>query len=301
MSRTITLSKLGTTLMLLALPVVTSGCASGGWGGWSLTPWNSASTASSSTPSSGGFSLNPWKGSANNQVATKEKPSNNVPTPPASMLAGSGMANAGNRGSNPAGGGAPTYNANNYQGTRPAGGVAASSTDYSTRQASATGEKDFYTGPYSTNGGSAQQGPYSAGGSQGYANADRRGEASYGAANSQGYNPQSQVNGGYQNNAGQNSPTGGAYNASAAAYGAAPNNAGTAASPYQGATGHANGVSRGTATAPSYAAEGYRPGSTSRGGSVQPASFDNNTTEASEPANYPLTAGGSFGDEAIYR
>lgn len=283
MLRSLALGKVATAMMLLALPLAATGCQStGGWG------WSPPSVAS----------LNPWKSSSSNSQLASSKPSNQVPTPPATMLAGSGLARNGSGAS----GGAPTYNASTYGGTRPSNGYSASTGDYDTRQVSATQGEGYPTGRYNTGGSTAQQGPY--GGAPTYgststapnyggaaaATADRRSDPTYGASNSgwQNYNsatPTSQPS----YNQGTNTGAAGGYGT------------GTSSS-YAGATGLSTGASRGAASSTSYGGDAYRPGSTARGSDeVQRASFDNQGGSASSygsEGNYPTTPAG---DESAYQ
>jgi len=297
MLRSLAFGKLATATMLLALPLATTGCQStGGWG------WSPPSMAS----------LNPWKSSSTNSSLASSKPSGQVPTPPAPLLAGnSGLA----RNSSSTSGGAPTYNANTYTGTRPTNGYSASTGDYAGRQVSATGE-GYGTGKYNTGGNTAQQGPYGAGGAPTYgsersapayggaaaATADRRSDPAYGSPNPsnnawQNYNSQSQNNqptNNYQSGAGGNYQ--GAANSQTNPFVTGPS------SSFAGATGLSGGTGRSSAaSAISYGGDAYRPGSTARGSdSVQPASYDNQgtTKDYGSAGNYPTTAAG---DESAYQ
>jgi hypothetical protein len=313
MLRSLAFGKLATMVALLALPVVTTGCGTTrGWG------WSPPSMAS----------LNPWKSSAtNSSLASNNSKPSSVPTPPAQMLAGNGLARGGVNAEN----GSPSYSANTYSGGRPANGNG-SAGDYNTRQVSATQGEGYRTGPYNTGGSStAQQGPYggtsnsgasSYGGAPTYgaapnyggataATADRRSDPAYGSGNtnpaygsgntSPGYNANSQP--GYNPQGGQNAapssnpqyPNTGASNY----HGAGPN------STYAGSTGLSTGPSRASvAPVTNYGADAYRPGSTARGNSeVQRASYDNQGGSSTKAAggsdySYPTTPAG---DDSAYQ
>lgn len=276
--------KLATATLLLALPLATTGCQStGGWG------WSPPSLSS----------LNPWKSSStNSSLADKSKPSS-VPTPPATMLAGNGLAKNGSTSS----GGAPTYNANTYTGSRPTNGYSASTGDYGARQVSATGE-GYGTGRYNTGGSTVQQGPYGTGGSPTYGStaptyggaaattADRRSDPAYGSGNNAWQNYNNQPSNNYNNY--QNAPSGsyqGAGNTQSNPYMSGPS------SSYAGATGLSSGAGRSTSST-SYGGDAYRPGSTARGSEeVQRASYDNEGTTTTG-GNYPMTAAG---DDSTYQ
>jgi len=277
--------------MLLALPIGATGCrtASSGWG-WS--------------PSFS--SLNPWKSSSTNTQLASSKPSSQVPTPPATMLAGSGLARNGANS-----GGAPTYNANTYPGARPTNGATASTNDYGSRQTSATLDEGYPTGRYNTGSGTAQHGPYGAGATAyGSANgpaastADHRSDPAYGASNNgwQNYNNKPQNNpmpaNQPQNNPYQNAPNADAYQGAAATQ--SNIYAGGTKSAYAGTMGQSTGTSRSSSPAAAYGGDAYRPGSTARATEdVQRASFDNAGSSAkSYEGNYPTT---SASDDSTYR
>jgi hypothetical protein len=288
MLRSLTFGKFATAALLLALPLATAGCQStGGWG------WSPPSLTS----------LNPWRSSAANSSLASSKPSSSVPTPPATMLAGNGLARHGAGSS----AGAPTYNANTYGGSRPTNGYNASTNDYAGRQVSATGE-GYGTGRYNTGGSTAQQGPYGAGGAPAYGNersapgyggaaaatADRRSAPAYGSGASgnawQNYN--SQQNSQPTNNA--TSGAGGNYQGAANSQ-SNPFVTGPSSS-FAGTTGLSGSASRSSGAAPAgYGGDAYRPGSTARGSdNVQPASYDNQGSAGgyTSEGNYPTTSGG---------
>lgn len=302
MLRSLAFGKKAAALAILALPLTTAGCQSTG-AGWGWSP---------STPSFS--SLNPWKPKDSQLASQKEKPSHQVPTPPAAMLAGSGMARNSQAG-------APTYNSSNFTGSRPSGGYTASTNDYGTRQVSATqGEGGYQTGPYSMGAtGGTQQGPYSPGMNNPYAGvatADRRSDASYSTPqpSSQNYGvsqPSSQTYGA----APSNPQTYGSYPAAGSTYGSA-----ASASPYTGATGVSSGgatAARQTqpgatgATATSSGGDSYRPGSTGRSPDVQRTSYDNQGAAGAAAgtdygSGYPTTGAASYpttgaSDESAYR
>jgi len=296
MLRSLAHGKFAIALMLLALPLTATGCRTGG-SGWGLSPWSSTSMPSMS-------SWNPWKSSDSSLASSKPS---QIPTPPAAMLAGSGMARNSQSNNNQTG--APTYNANTFAGNRPTGGYTASANDYGTRQVSATGGDGYYTGPYSTGGNAAaQQGPYGAGGSPGFYNgaatADRRSDAAYGAGNPSGYqgNTQSPASAPTYNNSYPSTPSGQGYPSTGSApYG------GAQSSPYSGSTGSSAGGrnSLGSSSTPAYASgEAYRPGSTGRASAdVQRTSYDNQAASSGETGadyggSYPTTAAN---DDSAYR
>ena len=286
--------KLATATMLLALPLATTGCQStGGWG------WSRPSMSS----------LNPWKSSTNTALADKGKPSSQVPTPPAQMLAGNGLARNGstNSSTGSTAGGAPMYNANTYAGSRPTNGYSASTGDYPNRQVSTAPGDGYATGRYNTGSTSTQQGPYAAGGAPAYGgdrgvtpygangsanamSADRRSDPAYSSGNSAWQNYNSQPNNNTQNN-----PSGsyqGAGSTQTNPYMSGPS------SSYAGSTGLSSATGR-SATSSSYGADAYRPGSTSRGSDeVQRASYDNQGASSGAGGNYPMT---SAGDDSTYQ
>ena len=228
--------KIAGTISLAALPIFVSGCrttsgSSGGWGMPGFTMWN------------------PWK--ANSDLASA-KPSNQVPTPPASMLAGAGAARA-----TPPAFGNPTtptsYAANPAgQAARPAnpyGANPAGMNEYNTRQASATqNENGYHTGPYATGGSTPPPGmqpnmnnpanpanPYG----NGSATADRRSDVSYGAGGNGGAGGSPATTPSYGTYPNGQTPNGG-YPNSSQGYAVPPNNGGSRVnSPYTGASGSA--------------------------------------------------------------
>ena len=299
MLRSLTFGKFAAVLMLLALPLTATGCRSTTGGGWGWAPPSLSS-------------LNPWSSSTETPLAANHKPSNQVPTPPSTMLAGNGLARNG----------APTSSSNNY-GTngRPTGTNSYQNNDYGTRQVSGTQSEGYRTGQYATGAGgtgasaagNTQNGPYGSAGAPNYggtATADRRSDPAYGSGNTNnwqgGSNNQPPQNAQPQTNpytspgapSGQYPATPGGQN-----YQSNANPPGSgAASPYAGSVGLSSGPTRPSAPASSagYGADAYRPGSTARANAdVQRASFDNQNAPASgSSGNYPTTAAG---DDSAYQ
>jgi hypothetical protein len=264
-------------------------------------------------------SMNPWKSSATNSsvAANNTKPSS-VPTPPAQMLAGSGLARSGVNAET----GTPSYSSSTAGGR---GNYTGSSGDYANRQVGGTQGEGYRTGPYNTGGSStAQQGPYGGsnhaaapnyGGVPNYggatsATADRRSDPAYGTGGSGAYNPYAQPT----YNAPANPPAGNSFQGGQNPGAANPNVPSTGAGIYQGAgasstyvgsTGLSTGPSRGSnAPVANYGADAYRPGSTARGNSeIQQASYDNQSGSSAKAAsgseyNYPKTPSG---DDSTYQ
>jgi hypothetical protein len=211
------------------------------------------------------------------------------------------------RNNSSASGGAPTYNANTYAGSRPTNGYSASTNDYANRQVGLTQGDGYATGRYNTGGSAAQQGPYAAGGAGTYggergaptyggasaATADRRSDPAYGAGSNAWQNYNSQP----QNNSYQNAP-GGAYQGAGNTQ-TNPHVSGPASS-YAGATGLSTGTGRSSTPSAGYSGDPYRPGSTARASdAVQPASFDNqDSSSGGNFEGYPMTGAG---DDSSYR
>lgn len=262
--------------LLLALPLAATGCQSTG-GGWGWSPSLS--------------SMNPWRSSANNSQLASSKPSKQVPTPPAPLLAGNGLASSGAR--------------NSTASTAPTG-------DYGNRQVSATRGDGYPTGRYNTGNSTAQQGPYGEE-NPGYggavaSTADRRSDPAYGSSNNgwQNYNSQQQYNQPTVNQPTSNAPPSSPYQAGPGGQYqgvAAPQNSTYSAgvnSSYAGATGLSAGSKSSAPAGASYGGDAYRPGSTASGSDeVQRTSYDDQPEYSSGSGGlYPTT---SAGDDSEYR
>jgi hypothetical protein len=272
MFRSLAFGKLATAALLFAAPLLITGCQTGGMGGWGWSPPSLSS-------------LNPWRSSSTNNQLASTKPSNQVPTPPAQMLAGNGLARGGSQPNSYGTRSGDTYGGRN--------GGSYNTGDYGTRQVSATQNEGYDTGRYATGGaGQAQHGPYNAGGAGAYggaaaSTADRRSDPAYGAGSNngwQGYNQPQNSRPAYDSSSSGAANQGASSGQNYSNTGAAP----YSPSPYSGSTGVSSGT-RSTATpSPGYGADAYRPGSTARAAEIQPTSY----AEGSSEGNYPTTAAG---------